>query len=72
MTYHPLTQDSGSDSTARRAEADKLLHMIDECQDFIVLASNKELQFVQDCHDGRLVTTKMLFWLRDLKDKYCL
>lgn len=72
MTYHPLTQDSGSDSVARRAEADKLLRMIDAEQDFIVLATNKELQFVQDCHDGREITTKMLFYLRDIKDKFCL
>jgi hypothetical protein len=70
--YHPLTTESGSDSPARRAEADKLLKMIDGCQDFIVTATGKELQFVQDCHDGRQVTTKMLFWLRDIKDKYCL
>jgi hypothetical protein len=71
LGYHPLTTESGSDSSARRAEADRILKMIDESLDFISLASDKELRFTNDVRDGRLITTKMLFWLRDIKTKYC-
>jgi hypothetical protein len=72
VSYHPLTTESGSDSTARRAEADRLLRMIDECPDFITLASARELAFTNEIRDNRPITAKMLFWLRDVKDKYCL
>lgn len=72
MTYHPLTTESGSDSPARRAEADKLLKMIDACPDFITLASQRELNFTNEVRDNRPITAKMLFYLRDIKDRYCL
>jgi hypothetical protein len=70
--YHPLTTESGSDSIGRRNEADRILKIIDSTPSFIELASDKELNFTNEIRDGRIITTKMLFYLRDIKDRRCL
>jgi len=62
-----LFQDSGSTSDSRRAEADKLLNLI---QDFSEQLTPKEAAFIESITDSEMVSTKQLFWLRDIKDKY--
>jgi hypothetical protein len=62
-----LFQDSGSTADERRTEADRLLTML---EGYEVQMEPKELRFIEDVNDGRAVTPKMLFWLRDIKDKY--
>jgi hypothetical protein len=68
MTYHPLTKESGSDADNRRSEADKILDILqsEDVADF----TTKEIEFLADCRDGREITVKMLFWLRDIKARF--
>jgi len=68
MTYHPLTQDSGSTPAQRRAEADKLCTMLQEAG--IEQMQSHEQSFVESISQEVPVSPKQLFWLRDLKGKY--
>lgn len=67
MTYHDLTKESGSTADSRRAEADRLCTMI---EDNLEQLTPTELSFLGQVQDGGPVSTKQLFWLRDIKDKY--
>lgn len=62
-----LFQETGGSADDARAEADRILQML---EGFELRMSEREACFVDDCRDGRHITPKMLFWLRDIKDKY--
>ena len=68
MSYHPLTNDTGGRAEDRRAEADRILDMLD------VIPSDemtvKEQEFMDYVYFGHAISPKQLFWLRDIKDKY--
>jgi len=67
MGYHDLS-DSGMDGTARRKEASRIVDII---QDFTEQMTPSERKFVEQMGDDFApVSTKQLFWLRDIKDKY--
>lgn len=69
MSYHDLS-DSGMKSQDMRDEATRICEMILPAVGDYTMKQN-ELKFVMDISDKRKpVTTKQLFWLRDLKDKY--
>ncbi len=57
-----LYQDSGhATPDGRRAEADKLLAII---EDSLEQLSPKEAAFVEQMADSEIVSVKQLFWLR--------
>lgn len=64
-----LGQGSTLTPLERHAESDRILKLLDA-------SSNKrysadEAKFIEKCHDpGVYITPKMLFWLRDLKERY--
>lgn len=63
-----LYQDSGhATADERRAEADKLLKII---EGYGVEMTPKETSFVEQMADSETVSPKQLFWLRDIRDKY--
>lgn len=73
MSYHSLTTESGGDHRQRAMEAEKLLELIGEDTD--QLAPNEQ-KFVADLKERferyglqTTVSTKQLFWLRDIKDR---
>lgn len=69
MSYHDLS-DSAMTPQEMRAEATRICEMILPAVGDYTMKQN-ELKFVMDISDKRKpVTTKQLFWLRDLKDKY--
>jgi hypothetical protein len=71
MAYHPLTRDSGGTPEDRRSEASRILKMFVESGfDLDELAPN-ERRFMDQMLDNELqpISTKQLFWLRDLKEK---
>jgi hypothetical protein len=69
VSYHDLS-DSGMTLEAMRDEATRICNMLLPAVGDYTMAQ-KELKFVMDISDKRKpVTTKQLFWLRDLKDKY--
>lgn len=62
-----LFNESGGDLHDRRAEADKILAMIEGHEGRL---SEKELGFIETCADpATVISGRMLFWLRDIKDK---
>jgi hypothetical protein len=63
MTYS--SSFTGGNSDDRRAEADRILKIID-C-DFEKLTS-KQLEFIAQMSEGGSVSGKQLLWLRDIKD----
>jgi hypothetical protein len=72
-----LFQESGGDNSDRLEEAKKLLAM--GLTENLEQMSEKERKFVEDTITRiddygieALVSAKQLFWLRDLKDKYCI
>lgn len=72
-----LFGESGGDNNDRLEEAKKLLAM--GLSDNLEQMSAKERQFVEatiaridDYGDEALISPKQIFWLRDLRDKYCL
>ncbi len=69
MSNDLFNQSSGGTAEDRRAEADRICAMLG---DDLELMEPREQQFVQSLIDdeSRPVTPKMLFWLRDIKDKY--
>ena len=67
MSYHPLAQESGGDEQARVKEAHTIVRILEEFTDQM---TPKEAEFVDSMTDCDYCTTKQLFWLRDIKDKY--
>ena len=67
MTYHPLTEDSGGDELARCNEAHTLCRMLEEFADEM---TQKERGFYEQMTDCDSCSTKQLFWLRDIKERY--
>jgi hypothetical protein len=67
MSYNPLTKESGGDEVARIEEAHQIVRMLEEVTDQM---TPKEAGFVNSITDCDYCTTKQLFWLRDIKDKY--
>lgn len=67
MTYHPLTQESGGDEKSRITEAHTICRLLEE---FSEQMSGKKRQFVEQMTDCDYCTTKQLFYLRDIKDRY--
>jgi hypothetical protein len=67
MTYHPLTQESGGDELSRIDEAHTICRMLEEFYDQM---TDKERGFIEQMTDCDSCTTKQLFWLRDLREKY--
>jgi hypothetical protein len=67
MAYHQLTTESGGDENSRINEAREICRMLEE---FTEQMSEKEQSFIGDMTDCDYCTTKQLFWLRDIKDRY--
>jgi hypothetical protein len=67
MTYHALTQDSGGSEKDRVEEARRICRLLEEFQDQM---SSREVEFLSDMTDCDYCTTKQLFYLRDIKDRY--
>lgn len=67
MAYHPLTTESGGDEKSRIEEAHTIVRMLEEVTEEMM---PRERAFVEEMADCDYCTTKQVFWLRDLKDKY--
>lgn len=67
MTYHPLTTESGGDEQSRVNEARTIVRLLEE---FSEQLSSKEQNMVESMADCDSCTTKQLFYLRDIKDRY--
>lgn len=64
-----LGQCSTLTALERHAEAERILILLGRASNKNYI--EKEAEFIEKCKDpGVYITTKMLFWLRDLKDKY--
>jgi hypothetical protein len=68
MAYHPLTNDTGQTPERRREEANDLCRMLGDSLDGM---TDKERDFMESITDSQWCSPKQLFWLRDLRDKYC-
>jgi hypothetical protein len=66
MSYHPLANETGGSADDRRAEADRILIMLEHGPEM----TQKEQKFTERMALGGFVSPKQLFWLRDIKDKY--
>ena len=64
---NPLFQSSTQSPDELRAEADRICEML---ADHLEEMRAKDRDFVISLDDGREVTSRMIFWLRDLKDRY--
>jgi hypothetical protein len=62
-----LFQESGGTAEDRRSEADKLIEM---SMPFAENMSPWEQNFLNDLSDGRPISPRMIFKLRDIADKY--
>lgn len=67
MTYHPLTSESGGTEADRCDEAHTICGLLEE---FWEEMSEKEKAFLTQMTDCDYCTTKQLFYLRDIKDRY--
>jgi hypothetical protein len=67
VSYHPLSNDSGSDENRRIEEARTIVRMLEEVTEQM---TQKERDFVEQMADCDYCTVKQVFWLRDIKDKY--
>ena len=69
MSYHPLANDTGGTAEDRRAEATRILNMLEEI-DLDETAPN-ERRFLDKmfADDRQPISPKQIFWLRDLKEK---
>lgn len=67
MGYNDLS-DSGMDNGARVEEAKRILERMKDV--LVESVTMKEWIFISEMKQATFVTTKQLFWLRDLKDKY--
>lgn len=62
-----LGGDSGGTNESRRIEADRLLERITAHDDDL---NKHDLAFVMDCQDpDRVITSRMIFWLRDIAER---
>lgn len=75
MSYHKLSNESGGTNEDRANEADRICQMLDDSVRGRM--TSKEQGFVRETEEriavygsGAFVSTKQLFWLRDLKEKY--
>ena len=68
MTYHPLSNDTGGTPEERRAEADRILKMLEDVD--ALAFTTKEDNFIGQMREDGPVSPKQLFWLRDIKAKY--
>ena len=67
MAYHPLANETGGTADDRRAEADRILKILDaEPQDHF---TQREQEFMEQMQQGGTVSPKQLFWLRDIKGR---
>lgn len=73
MTYHPLSQDSGQTPERRSQEACEILGMLKGAS---VPLEPGEIKFIADLTSNfqrygarTMVSTKQLFWLRDIKER---
>jgi hypothetical protein len=64
----PLFQSSTLSDDERRKEADQICEML---SDQMERMSSREREFIESLADGREVTPRMLYWARDIKDKFC-
>ena len=55
----------------RRAEADRIIEIIESCIESMDMLKPREYNFFCEIQGNCPVTPKQLFWLRDIKDKYC-
>ncbi len=70
MSYHDLS-DSGMSDSDRRAEATRILQKHRLAEQVREEGTPNEIEFVKKVGDERQpVSTKQLFWLRDLMEKY--
>lgn len=68
MAYHELARESGGSADDRLSEARRILKILESFSSDELTVS--EAKFIEDISDAESVTTKQLFWLRDIKDKY--
>jgi hypothetical protein len=68
MAYNDLTRESGGDDKQRVEEAHRILKILADVDSDGMTA--KERDFVNQMQGCFECTTKQLFWLRDIKDKY--
>ena len=62
--------DSGGSAESRRAEADKRVEAL-RSAGALDQMTDREREFVEGCDDPfRPISPKMIFWLRDLEEKY--
>lgn len=66
MGYNSLSE-AGMTDEARKQEAARIVAMLEEHRHRM---QNHESDFVNKMRTAWSVSTKQLFWLRDLKDKY--
>ena len=65
MSYHDLSSSS-LDGPERRVEALKICQMLEDYQDEL---RSHEVDMISRVLSGAEVSVKMLFWLRDIKDR---
>jgi len=65
MAYNDLSQSSLT-ADERRAEALKIIELLQDYQDEL---HSHEVDMCHRITDGQSVSVKMLFWLRDIKDR---
>ena len=71
-----LNQESGGDNNSRAIEALRIVKMLEDHSEEL---DSRESDFytniadrLEQYGDKTFVSPKQLFWLRDLKDRYCL
>jgi hypothetical protein len=67
VSYHTLTSESGGDEQSRISEAHHICRLLEEFNDQM---SQRERDFIESMTDCDYCTTKQLFYLRDIKDRY--
>ncbi len=67
MAYHVLANESGGDASSRVSEAHMIVRLL---EDETEQMTPKERTFIEQMADCDFCTTKQIFWLRDIKDKY--
>lgn len=76
MTYHSLASETGGDDFARNREAHKIVIAM-KLTKYLHDMESREKTFVMDSYSrlqqfgvDAIFSTKQIFWLRDLKEKY--
>ena len=62
-----LFQESGSTAADRRKEADQIIVIL---SDYLEQMEPRESSFIERISEDVPISPKMIFWLRDIKDKY--